>query len=172
MLPLASPQGIRLLKVVDVQKPREIALEVLQGRQGGKFVEDVLEAALSRARLENADSRLCHELVFGIVRHQLTLDWLIARKTKGRVQSARLQDVLRLGLYQIFWLDRIPNHAAVNETVELAKRNRLSAQAGLINAVLQGYFREVDPNKELLPGLKVNQTHIGCFHTDWLGEHC
>jgi len=57
------------------------------------------------------------------VRWQATLDWLIARKTRGRTQKPRLQDLLRLGLYQIFWLERIPNHAAVHETVELAKQS-------------------------------------------------
>jgi len=168
MLTLASPTGIRLLKVVGVEKPREIALEVLHHRLGGKFVEDVLEAALSRAQLENADARLCHELVFGIVRHQLTLDWLIARKTQGRVQAARLQDLLRLGLYQIFWLDRIPNHAAVHETVQLAKQRGFQAQSGFVNAVLRGYLREFDATERWLEDLKTTQPHVGFSHPEWL----
>ena len=55
-----------------------------------------------------------------------------------------LQDLLRLGLYQIFWLDRIPNHAAVHETVELAKQGGFGPQAGFVNAVLRGYLREFE----------------------------
>ncbi len=152
------------------QNPREIAVQILQRRQGGEFVENLLDSALERARLAPADRGLCQELVYGIVRWQTTLDWLIARKTRDQAQKPSLQDLLRLGLYQIFWLDRIPNHAAVNETVELAKRNRLSAQAGFINAVLRGYLREFDATKELLADLKVNQPHIGYSHPDWLVE--
>src|SRR2546429_8215959 len=126
-LKLVSPRGIALLKVVSGQNPREIAVEVLQ-RRG--FVEDTLEKFLTKARLSPADRRLCQELVYGVVRWQATLDWLIERKTAGRTQKPMLQELLRTGLYQIFWLDRIPDHAAVHETVGLAKRNGFGAQAG------------------------------------------
>jgi 16S rRNA (cytosine967-C5)-methyltransferase len=105
---------------VSGEKPREIALRVLQRPAGGDFVEDRLEAALSQTRLSSPDRHLCQELVYGIVRWQATLDWLIARKTEARAQKPVLRNLLRMGLYQIFWLDRIPSHAAVNETVELA----------------------------------------------------
>jgi 16S rRNA C967 or C1407 C5-methylase (RsmB/RsmF family) len=153
---------------VSGQNPREIAVQVLQRRQGGEFVENLLETALERARLAPADRGLCQELVYGIVRWQATLDWLIARKARTSPPKPLLQDLLRLGLYQIFWLDRIPNHAAVNETVELAKRNRLSAQAGFINAVLRGYLREFDATKQLLADLKAKEPHIGYSHPEWL----
>ena len=152
------------------QNPREIAVQVLQRRQGGEFVENLLETALERARLAPADRGLCQELVYGIVRWQAALDRLISRKAKTSAPKPLLQDLLRLGLYQIFWLDRIPNHAAVNETVELAKRNRLSAQAGFINAVLRGYLREFDATKQLLADLKTNEPHIGNSHPQWLIE--
>jgi 16S rRNA (cytosine967-C5)-methyltransferase len=155
---------------VSGQNPREIAVQVLRRRQEGEFVENLLESALERTRLPPADRGLCQELVYGIVRWQAALDWLIARKVKNHPPKPHLQDLLRLGLYQIFWLNRIPNHAAVNETVELAKRNRLTAQAGFINAVLRGYLREFDGTKELLAELKVNQPHIGYSHPEWLVE--
>jgi len=155
---------------VSGQNPREIAVQILQRRQGGEFVENLLDAALERARLTPADRGLCQELVYGIVRWQATLDWLISRKARNSAPKPLLQDLLRLGLYQIFWLDRIPNHAAVNETVELAKRNRLKAQAGFVNAVLRGYLREFDETKKLLAELKNNRPHIGYSHPEWLIE--
>src|SRR6185295_2164748 len=142
--------GNPLLKVVSAQKPREIAAEVLSRwardrkpggtsnppRQSsiesepsilaqelhGRFVEELLEAALSRSRLIPADRRLCQELVYGVVRWQAPLDWLIAQKLMGRTPSPGIQILLRLGMYQLFWLERIPDHAAVNETVELARK--------------------------------------------------
>jgi 16S rRNA (cytosine967-C5)-methyltransferase len=153
---------------VSGQNPREIAVHLLQRRQQGEFVENLLDSTLDRERLAPVDRGLCQELVYGIVRWQATLDWLISRKTRNFPPKPLLQDLLRLGLYQIFWLDRIPNHAAVNETVELAKRNRLSAQAGFINAVLRGYLREFDGTKQLLGDLKRNEPHIGYSHPEWL----
>jgi 16S rRNA (cytosine967-C5)-methyltransferase len=157
------------LKLVSGQKPREIAVRVLQQRRaGGKFIEDLLETALQGAQLSSADRALCQEIVYGIVRWQATLDWLIARKTDGREQKPALQNLLRLGLYQIFRLDRIPDHAAVNETVELAKQNGFGAQAGFVNAVLRGYLREHDETKKLLAGLKNSQPALGWSHPEWL----
>ena len=157
------------LNVVNEQKPREIAVRVLrQRRAGGKFIEDLLETALHGAQLSSADRALCQEIVYGIVRWQATLDWLIARKTDGREQKPGLQNLLRLGLYQIFRLDRIPDHAAVNETVELAKQNGFGAQAGFVNAVLRGYLREHDETKKLLAGLKISQPALGWSHPEWL----
>ena len=158
-----------LLKLVGGQKPREIAVRVLQQRHaGGKFIEDLLETALYGAQLSSADRGLCQEIVYGIVRWQATLDWLIARKTDGREQKPALQNLLRLGLYQIFQLDRIPDHAAVNETVELAKQNGFGAQAGFVNAVLRGYLREADTTKKLLGELKTTQPALGWSHPEWL----
>jgi 16S rRNA (cytosine967-C5)-methyltransferase len=158
-----------LLKLVSGQKPRQIAARVLQqSGVGGGFVEDLLENALAGASLSPADRGLCQEITYGVVRWQATLDWLIARKTGGREQKSALQNLLRLGLYQIFWLDRIPDHAAVNETVELAKQNGLVAQAGFVNAVLRGYLREQDKTRKLLAGLKNSQPAQGWSHPEWL----
>ena len=153
---------------MSVQKPREIAIRVLHRRAGGEFIEDILESALAQTRLSTADRHLCQELVYGIVRWQATLDWLIARKTDGRPQDPMLQNLLRLGLYQIFWLNRIPNHAAVHETVELAKETGFGPQAGFVNALLRGFLREFDGTRRLLADLKTAQPHLGWSHPEWL----
>jgi len=157
-----------LLKIVSGEKPREIALTVLDGHNEGEFVEDLLERKLAEAGLSPADRRLCQELVYGIVRWRATLDWLIARKTANRTQKPALQDLLRLGLYQIFWLDRIPNHAAVHVTVELAKQRGFGPQSGFVNALLRGYLREFEATKSLLAELKTSQPALGFSHPEWL----
>jgi 16S rRNA (cytosine967-C5)-methyltransferase len=154
---------------VSGQKPRQIAARVLQQRRAtGAFIEDSLEIALAEAQLSPADRALCQEITYGVVRWQITLDWLIACKTAGRPQKPALQNFLRLGLYQIFWLDRIPGHAAVNETVELARQSGFGAQAGFVNAVLRGYLREADATKKLLGELKASQPALGWSHPEWL----
>jgi len=194
------PTGIRLLKVVSGQKPREIAARILvraaaQGLGGqrgtkdpassaadnqasafntrsfrGGFIEDLVEDALNRNSLSPADRRLCQELVYGVIRWLATLDFLIGQKTGGRTQKEQLQSLLRLGLYQIFWLDKIPDHAAVHETVEQAKRAGFGPQSGFINAVLRGYLREFETTKRFLSDLKTEQPALGFSHPQWLVE--
>jgi 16S rRNA (cytosine967-C5)-methyltransferase len=154
---------------VNGQKPREIAARVLgQRHHSAEYTENLLERALASAPLSPADRGLAHELVFGVIRWQSPLDWLIARKTQNRPQKMPLQDLLRLGLYQIFWLDRIPAHAAVHETVEQAKRTGFGPQAGFINAVLRGCLREVEEIRRQLTELKTAQPAIGYSHPEWL----
>jgi 16S rRNA (cytosine967-C5)-methyltransferase len=150
------------------EKPREIALRILQRDAGGDFLEDRLEAELARTRLSPPDRHLCQELAYGITRWQATLDWLIARKTDARAQKPMLQNLLRLGLYQIFWLDRIPDHAAVHETVELARQSGFHTQAGFVNAVLRGFLRQSDATRLLLAELRKTQPHLGYSHPEWL----
>lgn len=156
---------------MNAEKPREIAVRILrQHADEGGFIEELLEAAWARAALESADRRLVQELVFGVVRWQGALDWLIRKKTEGRTQKQVLQILLRLGLYQIFWLDRIPDHAAVNETVALARQLGFGPQSGFINAVLRGYLRERDATVQELEGLKRDQPAIGYSHPEWVYE--
>jgi 16S rRNA (cytosine967-C5)-methyltransferase len=130
----------------------------------------LLEAELANARISAADRGLLQELVYGVVRWQATLDWLVGRKTSGRTQKSGLQILLRLGLYQMFWLSRIPDHAAVNETVEIAKRQGFGQQAGFVNAVLRGYLREREQTEQLLGELKQNEPALGYSHPKWLCE--
>ena len=157
------------LKLVSSKNPRQFAVQILQQRRvHGEFTENLLDRSLAGSSLSPVDRALCHEIVYGVVRRQGTLDWLIARKTDGREQKAALQNLLRTGLYQIFWLDRIPPHAAVHETVEIAKRLGFGPQAGFINAILRGYLREAEATKKLLEDLKTSDPATGYSHPDWL----
>jgi 16S rRNA (cytosine967-C5)-methyltransferase len=181
------------LNVLNAQNPRQIAARVLGRRKpGGEFVEDLLENAFASSsfssssskpgmenlrtrmmdedeiRLSAKDRALCQEIVYGVVRWQAALDWLILRKTNGREQKPALQNLLRVGLYQIFWLDRIPDHAAVHETVELAKQNGFGPQAGFVNAILRGYLREADETRKLLADLKISRPALGWSQPEWL----
>ena len=154
-----------------MEKPRQIAVRILRRyAEQADYLENLLELELSRASLAPADRGLVQELSFGVVRWQATLDWLIAQKTGGRSQKIVLQILLRLGLYQIFWLERIPDHAAVHETVEMAKHLGFSAQAGFINALLRGYLREQAETEKNLQELKLHQPALGYSHPEWLVE--
>jgi 16S rRNA (cytosine967-C5)-methyltransferase len=153
------------------EKPREIAIRVLRRRQSaGDYVEKLLEGELATQALSPPDRALCQELVYGMVRWQRTLDWLMERKTGGRAQNAALRALLHLGLYQLFWLQRIPDHAAVHETVEMAKRLGFGPQAGFLNAILRGYIRERAQTREALEALKKTDPALGYSHPGWLVE--
>jgi 16S rRNA (cytosine967-C5)-methyltransferase len=153
------------------EKPREIAVRILQRRErGDDFVENLAEAELGQSNLSGQDRGLVIELVYGCVRQQGALDFLIDRKTQGRQQKSALRILLRLGLYQIFFLDRVPEHAAVHETVELTKSLGFGPQAGFVNAVLRGYVRERAETEKLLRDLEETHPAAAFSHPEWLVE--
>jgi 16S rRNA (cytosine967-C5)-methyltransferase len=156
---------------VTPESPREIAARVLRRRSNSlEYVETLLEQELARAGLSRLDRSLCQELAYGVVRREKTLDWLIARRTSARPQERGAQLLLRLGLYQIFWLQRIPAHAAVHETVELARRTGCEAKTGFLNAVLRGCLREREEIVQQLEALKKEDPAAGYSHPAWLVE--
>lgn len=148
---------------------RDVAARVLLRRlQGNAFVEDLFEEEVAETEMRADDRRLAQEMVYGCVRWQATLDWLVARKTEDRPQLPQVQVFLRLGLYQLFFLDRIPPHAACFETVEIAKRLGFVSQANFINAIFRRCDAERGRVKELLAELQSNLLHIGYSHPEWL----
>ena len=151
-----------------VEKPREIAARILRERNKGQYVETLLEEALKKSALHSADRGFLQELVYGVVRWEMTLDWLIAQKTSGKPQKEMVQNLLRLALYQMFWLERVPSYAAVNETVEICKRSGLEPQAKFINAVLRAYGREADLTRARLEELRQSKPPLGFSHPEWL----
>lgn len=151
------------------ESPREIAVRVLTHREKtGQYVEQLLDRELASHPLSPLDRGLCQELVFGMTRWQRALDWLVARKTDNRAQNATIRILLHLGLYQLFWLQRIPDHAAVHETVELGKRLGFGHRAGFLNAILRGYIRERDQTRVILEDLKQTDPALGYSHPAWL----
>jgi 16S rRNA (cytosine967-C5)-methyltransferase len=124
--------------------PRRAAYEILQRIEGEHCHADTLiDRELSVGELRGPDRGLLTELVFGVLRRRETLDYIINQfsiQKTARLERAVLV-LLRLGLYQSFFLDRIPVSAAVNETVNLAKAFAPRA-SGFINAVLRQADRE------------------------------
>src|SRR5512135_2698776 len=126
--------------------PRRAAFDILLRIVKERSYADILiDRELSLGNLKGPDRGLLTELVYGVLRRQGTLDLLVnqfSRQKAEKLERAVLI-LLRLGLYQEFFLDRIPVSAAVNETVKLAKVLAPKA-AGLINAVLRRADREHD----------------------------
>ena len=141
---------------------------MLRSQQTQQAVEPILARQFRSATLSSADSSLCRELVSGCVRWRRLLDWLIERATKGRKQKPAVREILRLGLYQIFFLNRIPEHAIVDESVRLAKTESCLGQAGFINAMMRRFIREREPIFRDISGLQEKRPALGQSHPDWL----
>lgn len=151
------------------QKPREIAARILLRHAADRaFIEDVLKRELTGVRLPTADRALIQELCYGTVRWRATLDWLIGRQARHRQVQPAAQALLRLGLYQLFWLDRVPDHAAVNETVEAARALDLGTQSGFINALLRNYVRDAEATRKVLQELRDRDPSLGWSHPAWM----
>lgn len=113
---------------------RQIAFDILRKVSQGGYASDLL---LERTRqLDSRDAGLASEIVFGCLRYQAQLDYLIARRVP-RAPELEVRIALRMGIYQLRYLDRIPPHAAVGESVELVKRLGRAPAAGLVNAILR-----------------------------------
>jgi len=122
-----------------ISPARQVAFDVLCQVTHGGYASDLL---LQRsATLESRDAGLASEIVFGCVRYQAQLDYLIGLLS-ARPLDLEVRIALRMGIYQRRYLDRIPAHAAVSESVELVKRAGKRSAAGLVNAVLRKVNRE------------------------------
>lgn len=132
---------------------RETALNVLLTcRKEGGWSNGVLKAYTARDRLDSRDSALAARLCYGVLQNRNCLDHYLAQLLKGKIKDLHpaVRDILHLGLYQIYFMDKIPESAAVNEAVELTKkycRKQYSAP-GLVNGVLRNAVRTKGSLKE------------------------
>jgi len=132
---------------------REVALELLERWPRARCLADeLLDDQLEKATLSGPDRALVTELFYGCLRQKLALEFLIS-KSVTKTPRAVVDDLLKLGFYQLFFLKMAP-HAAVNETVALAKRRASVAEAGFVNAVL----RTADRN---------NATYVALLRSQW-----
>jgi 16S rRNA (cytosine967-C5)-methyltransferase len=128
-----------------ISPARRAAFEILRRvAEESAYASSLL--ATTDERLRGDDRGLCHELVLGVLRRQLWLDRLIEHFGNRRLDKIDLpvKLALRLGLYQLRFLSRIPASAAVNESVNLVGAAGLRSASGFANAVLRRATREPD----------------------------
>jgi 16S rRNA (cytosine967-C5)-methyltransferase len=119
---------------------RIAAFDILRRVEAGGYASDLL---LERtAALDSRDAGLASEIVFGVLRYRAQLDYLIEIYSSRRKLDAEVRIALRMGIYQLRYLERIPAHAAVTDAVELVKRAHKRSAAGFVNAVLRQVDRE------------------------------
>ena len=110
------------------------------------YLDKLLESELRSEEINDLDKSLLTEIVNGVLRWQMKLDWVLNGFFHGNFTKAEVtvKNALRAALYQIMFLDKVPHHAAVNEAVEFVKRIRGEKAANLVNAVLRNIIRNLD----------------------------
>jgi 16S rRNA (cytosine967-C5)-methyltransferase len=156
-------------KIIDLyQGVRGLAVKILNRvERTDAYLEKLLDNELRNAELNGPDKALLYEIVHGVTRWQGRLDWILNGFYKGQFSKAipNLKNGLRVALYQILFLDRIPDHAAVNEAVEFVKKLQGQKPADLTNAILRNIIRSKnsirypDPNEDLVGYLSAYYSH-------------
>ena len=155
-----------------VDGARSAALEILCAFDAGKgALEQIFQGAA--ADLDSRDRRFARQLVHGVVKWRARLDWSANQFTRQPVEKLPrdVRNLLRLGLFQLLWLDRVPARAAVHTAVALAKSRRRGNLAGMVNAVL----RRASTEAASLPlpdraGDPVGYLALAHSHPPWLVE--
>ncbi len=152
--------------------PREIALNILHDIETkSAFANEAIEKYSKEVKLSSLDTRFIRELVNGVTKLRRRLDYILSFFLKRKIEDLTpwIRNILRLGVYQIDYLDKVPDRAAVDESVKLAKKFGHMGTAGLVNAVLRNYLR--DKNKVVFPSMeKDNVRAIGTIYSfpDWM----
>ena len=120
---------------------RKLALDTLDRlEKSGQYSNIAVDNTISREGLDGKDGRLFSALVYGVIERRITLDFII--DSLSSIPPSKIEhttrNILRMGLYQLIYMNRIPSHAAVSESVSLCnKRSR-----GFVNALLRGFERK------------------------------
>ena len=147
---------------------REAALRALTAcEKQGAWSDGFLKKTLKMAALNGRDAALATRLCFGVLQNELLLDHYLGKLSTVKLEKMEpaVRNALRLGAYQVLFLDRVPYHAAVSEAVELARKgSRNPRSAGLVNGVLRSLVRQKD---SLEPP---NHPAIRYSHPQWLAD--
>lgn len=135
---------------------------ILKVLKHGEFSDAMLQQRAKKLKSDGEDIALFYTTVKGIIKMRLHLDFILSHFTTPEKYAAtdlKIKIMLYLGLYQIKYLDSIPEHAAVNETVELAKTTLSPQVADFVNAILRSYLRDKELKYPTEPALRIAYEH-------------
>lgn len=148
------------------ENPRLTALNILQDvTRSDAYASLALSKRLRESKLARRDKDLVSEIVYGTLERRIALDYLLDKRLERPDTESVVRDILRMGAYQILYLDRVPDSAAVDESVKIARLVDRAPFAGLINGVLRGLTRDKEggalpwPRREDDLALYISVTH-------------
>lgn len=153
-----------------MQTPREICLKLLiSTEKNASYSNIALDKTLSKYnQLSDIDRRFISAMYYGVLERRITLDAVIKKYSKNPLDklSEAVRQILRMGIYQLLYMDSVPDSAAVNESVLLAKDNKNPAIPGFVNALLRSFIR--DGKKLPLCGVKVKDLSVEYSCPEWI----
>ncbi|KEH85850.1 16S rRNA (cytosine(967)-C(5))-methyltransferase RsmB [Clostridium novyi] len=130
-----------------MEKARKICVDILEVVfNKNAYSNIVLRQTLNKNKIDDKDKGLITEIVYGTIKYKYTIDTILNNFLKKGIKSldSYVLNILRITVYQIKFLDKIPNFAAVNEAVEIAKKEKSVGASKLVNGVLRNYLRNLD----------------------------
>lgn len=156
---------------------REVALNMLIDIDEKGAYSNIALNKIGRENLSKLDENFVREMVYGVVENRLYLDWVIKKFSKIKLKKIEpiILEILRIGVYQVVLMDKIPDSAAVNESVKLAKKYSHSGSAKYVNGLLRNVSRNKDSIREIdledkKEYLRIKYSHPEWMINRWLGE--
>lgn len=149
-----------------ISPARIAAFEILLRIETEKAFSSELLPIYEDGLAEN-DRSLCHQLTLGVLRNKLQIDWLLDHFTGGKKMDTAVRIALRLGIYQLHFLNKVPDYSAINESVNLVQYAKKTSAKGFVNAVLRRATRE-----RIVPKFadETERISIETSHPRWLIE--
>lgn len=160
--------------------PRGTAVKILNRiERSDAYLDRLVDAEMRSGDMNELDKGLMNEIVTGVIRWKAKVDWVLTGFFHGNFTKAEtnVKNALRVALYQILFLDRVPHAAAVNEAVEFIKRLRGQKVADLVNAVLRNILRNLenirypDPQEDRVQFLSVVESHPAWIVRRWMERY-
>ena len=157
----------------DVKKlgARDVALEVLmQVDRANAWSDGSLKRTIAKNKLDGREAALATRLSYGVVQNKMLLDYYISCYCTQKAEKLEpvIRNILRIGGYQILFMDKIPHRAAVNEAVEQTKKNKREKAAGMVNAVLRKFVANWMNMPALPNGSTAEYLSVRYSHPLWL----
>ena len=150
---------------------RESALKALYDiEKSGAYISAALKTALNREDFSAQDKGLITELIYGVISNKISLDYIISQFSKVKIKKMTpwVLNILRMGIYQLYYMDKIPESAACNESVTLAKKYSHKAASGFINGVLRSAARKRNDFEFPQSGDKAEDMSIEYSYPKWM----
>ncbi len=160
-----------------INPARNAAVRILNKiERSGSYIDKMVSFELNSEELSQKDKALLQEIVYGVTRWKSKLDWVLIGFFHGDFQKCfnYVKNAMRVGLYQILYLDRIPHSAAIDEAVEMVKRKQGRKTAALVNGVLRNISRNVQnirypkPNEDRAFYLAIMESHPKWMVERWI----